>query len=265
MLFRSPFEGRLPEVWWISGRFVILGGPVKKTVGGYGVSDFIAGITAGPTGQEQAAEQSQITASQELAAIGQQSLTQEQQQYAQSQTLEAPLIAKETALASGDRSAALSASMPVISQISQGYQASKAGTMNNLPPGAARDKALAQLETQQYTGIATAQASEVEAAPGILAQLGAGSAGLSVQELAGALSGNTSSAQVSGQVASEENAAKANSLQFFGSLAGAAGGAIGGFNLGGGGSSGVTGAEPAAGAASAQTGLDQMIPSIGGW
>jgi hypothetical protein len=118
--------------------------------------------------------------------------------------------------------------MPTISTLSQGYNASKQAIQDNLPPGAARDQALAQLSTQEYTGIAGAQAAQVQAAPGILAQLGSGSAGLSVQELGAALSGYGSSGQLQGQVASENNQSKANELGLFGGLLGAAGTAGGG-------------------------------------
>jgi len=185
-------------------------------------------LCAGPPSGAVQAEQSQAASAASLASIAGQSNQQEQQQYAESQALEAPLIAQETALASGNRSAAVSAAMPTISTLSQGYNASKQAIQDNLPPGAARDQALAQLSTQEYTGIAGAQAAQVQAAPGILAQLGSGSAGLSVQELGAALSGYGSSGQLQGQVASENNQSKANELGLFGGLLGAAGTAGGG-------------------------------------
>jgi hypothetical protein len=175
----------------------------------------------------------QANAANQLSSVASTAEQNQQQQYAQSQALEAPLVAQETALASGNRTAAVNAAMPTISTLSQGYNAALSQIQDTLPPGAARDQAVAQLQRQEYTGIAGAQASAVQQAPQVLAQLGAGDAGLSVQELGAALSGYTSSANAQGQVAAEGNAQKANQLSFFGQLAGAAGSAASGFNLGG--------------------------------
>ncbi len=129
-------------------------------------------------------------------AITQQQLNLAQQQQTQSATdtaqrtaLEQPLINKETALAGGDRNAALAASMPVISQISAGYKGAKEQINSSLPPGPGRDAALAQLETQKATGIAGAEASAVQQAPEILANVGQGVGAFSLQELGASLSG----------------------------------------------------------------------------
>lgn len=100
-----------------------------------------------------------------------------------------PLIQKETALAAGDSKAALAASMPVISKLSAGYQGAKENIMNSLPPGPARDAALANLEVTKASGIGGAQADAVNRAPEILANLGSSEGAFSLQELGAALSG----------------------------------------------------------------------------
>jgi hypothetical protein len=135
-----------------------------------------------------------------------------------------PLQAQQTALASGNRQAALSAAMPVISQLSTGFNAAKQQIMNNLPPGAARDAALAQLQTTSAGGIATAQANVVQNAPNVLASLGSNVGGMSLQELGATLSGLSGGAQTNlgaGQMAAEQQQAM---LNFFSSLAAGASG-----------------------------------------
>ena len=177
---------------------------------------------------------SQLTQEQIDLARSQQA--QAAQDTAERKALQQPLIDKETALASGDRSKALAAAMPTISTLSQGYNAAKEQIMSSLPPGPGRDSALANLETQKYTGIAGAQASQVQAAPEILANIGSGVGAFSLQELGAALSGfsgATSSTNVGAGILNNEvqqqEAAKANQLGFFGQLAGAAGTAAGGW------------------------------------
>lgn len=221
------------ELWWVSGRFEVRGSPPRlhppRLIVGNGIASWIDRICCGPSGTEQQAENTQQQVSAGQLALGQQQQQLAQQQYNESQQLEAPLIAKETALASGNPSAVLSASMPEISQITQGFNASKAAIENQLPPGAARDQAIAQLNRQQYTGIAGVQASEVQQAPQILASVGAGAAGLSIQELAGALSGYSGANTSASGIAQEENQSQNNKLSFFSGLAGAAGNAAAGF------------------------------------
>ena len=115
--------------------------------------------------------------------------------YTQFKDLIQPLITQQSALASGDRSAALSASMPVISKLSAGFTGAKQQIMNTLPPGAARDNALAGLTTQQDTTIGNTQAGLVQQAPQQLATVGAGLGQMSLQELGAQLSGLSGSAQ----------------------------------------------------------------------
>jgi hypothetical protein len=148
---------------------------------------------------------------------------QQSQLYNQFQQDIAPLTSQLTSLASGNRQQALSAAMPVISQISGGFNASKQQIMNTLPPGAARDTALANLQTQSAGGIATAQANMVQQAPAQLAALGQGLGGMSLQELGAQLSGLSGGSQTNiaaGQLAQQQ---QQSMLNFFSSLAGTAG------------------------------------------
>ena len=144
--------------------------------------------------------------------------------------LQQPLIDRETALASGDRTKALSAAMPTISTLTAGYNAAKQQIMSSLPPGPGRDKALADLETQKYTGVASAQAQQVLSAPEMLANIASGLGAFSLQELGASLSGfsgaSNSTAQganIVNQQIQQQEAAKANQLGFIGGLASTAG------------------------------------------
>jgi hypothetical protein len=153
----------------------------------------------------------------------------------------APLQTQQTALASGNRQAALSAAMPVISQISTGFNAAKQQIMNNLPPGAARDAALANLQTQSAGGVATAQANMVQNAPNVLASLGSSEGSLSLQDLGAqlaALSGGAQTNMGAGQMAAAQ---QASMLNFFGGLAKDVTGLVNPISLFGGGSSNPSG------------------------
>lgn len=150
-----------------------------------------------------------------------------------------PYTQQLTALTSGDRNAALAASMPVVQQVSAGFQGAKENIFNQLPAGPARDAALANLEAQKGTAIGGTQAQMVQAAPAQLATFGSGLFGpLSTTELGASLSGYQSAgssyggagtaysgaASTAGNVVQEEEQRKANSMSTFGGLAKLAGG-----------------------------------------
>jgi hypothetical protein len=152
--------------------------------------------------------------------------TQAADLYNQYKTLTQPLISQETALATGDRNASLTAAQPVISQLSSGFQAAKQRIMNSVPPGAARDKALADLQTQYSSTIGGTEAQLVQQAPGVLAGIGGQSEGFGLQALGAqlnALAGGATTNFNTGQLAVAQ---QSSLLDFFGSLAGVAGGAI---------------------------------------
>lgn len=170
-------------------------------------------LRCGPS-KETIQTQQQLTQSQIGQANLQNSLALQSQANAQAdreakEKLQAPLIAKETALASGDSREILKASFPTISKISQGFESAKQGIMNNVPPGPARDKALADLEARKSAGIFGTQAELANEAPGILANIGSSEGAFSLQELGAALSGFSGATNAFGG-ASSSNTSVAN-------------------------------------------------------
>lgn len=144
--------------------------------------------------------------------------------YQQFLQLMQPLIQQQTGLASGNRQDALAAAMPMISQLSSGFQGAKQQIMNSMPAGAARDRALADLTTQRDTTIAGAQANAVQNAPNVLAGVGSNYGQMSLQELGAQLSGLSGGATTNynaGQLAAQQ---QASMLNFFSGLAGTVGG-----------------------------------------
>lgn len=195
----------------------------------WGYRSRLSEITAGgPSATQQQAENTQVQASQEQIQLAQEQQQLSQQQYNEYQQDIQPLKSQLTALSSGDRTQALSAAMPIISQISSGYSAAQQQILNSIPPGAARDAALANLQVQKDTTTSGTLASEIQQAPTTLANLGAGQGAFSIQQLGAALSGYSGASTSAGAVAQEENAAQANKVGLISGLAGAAGSALGG-------------------------------------
>jgi hypothetical protein len=186
----------------------------------------------GPSQGYETAQNALATATGQQTQIAGTEFAQSQEDRAQRQTLEQPLIAKETALAGGDAKAALSAAAPQIGILAGGYQNAKDQIFNNVPAGPARDYALANLERQKATGISSFMANEVNKAPEILANVGQGLGAFSLQELGGSLSGYSGATTSAGATMQAENSRKEATLGFLGSLAGAAGTAAGGFMAG---------------------------------
>ena len=179
---------------------------------------------SGPTGQQVGLENS---ISQQQLSLGEQEQQQSQEQYQQMQLLEAPYIAQQSALATGSPSAALAATMPQISKISGGFNAAQEQIGDTVAPGAARDTALANLQTQKATAIGDTQASAVAAAPQNLANVGAGLGAFSLQQLGAALSGyggastaNTSAANMQVQQSAAKWAPALSLASTAGGLAG---------------------------------------------
>ena len=182
----------------------------------------------GPSGAMKSASAGETGAANTLTGAGTTALGTSTALQTEVGQLQAPLIKQETALASGDPKAALSAFMGTGggAQVSSGYEASKAKIMNNVPPGAARDQALAQLETQKATAIGGGEASAVQNAPSVLANL----AGQQEQAALGYLNAGTgataNAANVFGTVYNQAQAQQAEALNFISSLAGVAGSAL---------------------------------------
>jgi hypothetical protein len=183
-------------------------------------------LRCGPSGstinQENSIAQQQVSAAQQANQISQ----QEQQQM---QTLEAPLIAQQTALASGDPNAVLTAALPNITPITKGYNAAVEQINNTLPPGAARDYATAETTRQGTTAVGQTESNLVANAPGILANIGQGLGTFSLQELGASLSGLQGGAATTNNVLQSQTQQQADKLGVAGDLVGAAGTAAGGY------------------------------------
>lgn len=180
--------------------------------------------------------QNQIASQQE--ATMQQYLQLAQSQFQENKTLQAPAINYLQGIigasGSGNYSNVLNAAGLPISQISQAGQESQANIMNQVAPGAARDYALASNARQTPTSEAQAVSSIYTSAFPTLAGLGTQAAQLGLGQSQAGISSGNSAANTYGQVAQEQNQAKASTLGFFGSLAGGAGEALsGGFAKGG--------------------------------
>ena len=196
----------------------------------------------GPSSGTIKAEQAAGTGQSQIAATSQ---AEAAQQYAQYQALTGPAVVKYSALAGvqpppgtpgagtydysqGARGAALQAAEPVIGPLQQAYQMQQTQLLNSMPPGAARDAALQNLQLQQYTGTATALANMTNQAPDILANIGAGMGAMSLNQVSQALSGYGGAANTFQNVAQMQNAGKANTLSALSSVATVVGGALGG-------------------------------------
>src|SRR5690242_17030240 len=92
-------------------------------------------IRCGPSDAQVRAENTQSEVAAGQLQLSQQQYAQSQQQYNKMQELEAPYIAKEQALASGDTKQAISAAMPTVQALSSGFQGSKEQILNTIPPG----------------------------------------------------------------------------------------------------------------------------------
>lgn len=172
-------------------------------------------------GPSKAQEQQQTIANQQQQEGLQ---LQEQAQNLQKQGLaeEKPAIDYYTALTGGDRGKALAAAGGQISNITKGADTSRAQISDSTAPGAARDIALAQVDQGANSQVASTLNAQQTGAFDKLANLGAGIGAFSLQDLGAGLNSTSGAASTSGAVAQEQNAQKASTLSFLGSLAGAA-------------------------------------------
>ena len=177
----------------------------------------------GPKKQIQTA--SDIT--QRQLSLAEEQARRERESYQEMQRLRQPLIQQQTALASGNRQEAMGAILPILQQIGSGFHAARQQILNTLPPGAARDRALADLDMQAFSNIGAAQAATVGEAPKILASLGSESGGFGLQQLGAALAGMAGASQTNTAAAQIKAQQQASWLDFFGSLARTAGGVAG--------------------------------------
>lgn len=169
-------------------------------------------------------------ASQQLAISqqAQQNSTQEQQQM---QQLEAPQIAYDTSITSGNKASAFTAIAPLVSNISAAGAQAKGQIMEQLPAGVGQEVALANNTQNTYNQIAQASNSAYTGALSNEANIGSGLGSFSLSELGAGLTGLTGAATTTGNVVNQQAQAKASTMGFIGSLAGAAGGALSGTKL----------------------------------
>jgi hypothetical protein len=128
-----------------------------------------------------------------------------------------------TSLASGDPTKIMTAIGPAVSQIGSQTEQAKNTIKSSTPRGGAQDLAVAEadiskagqvgnLETQAYTGAFPA-----------LASLFQGGAGISVNQIANAISSAQGAASTTAQIGQEQAQGKASTMGMLGSLAGAGG------------------------------------------
>ncbi len=179
-------------------------------------------------------KQEQITAQQ--VALGERMTALAEKDIARRDELSESLIKRERALASGDRELATSVMAPILRQTSEQYQLAR-NSILNMPPGPAKEFALADLERKKFGATALALSEPFINAPTNLANIGAGFASTGTSLFAGGLRGFEGAAVTNKTVLDSKAASKASTLGLFGQIAQAAGGGFGGslFKSGGGG------------------------------
>lgn len=166
--------------------------------------------------QEQSIANSQLQTSQQANALA----TQEQQQM---QTLEAPQIAYDTSITSGNKASAFTAIAPIVSSISAAGANAKGQIMEQLPAGAGQQVALANNSQNTYNQIAQAANSSYTGALSNEANIGAGLGSFSLSELGAGLSGLQGAASTTSNVANQQAQGKASTMSFLGDIVGSAG------------------------------------------
>ena len=141
--------------------------------------------------------------------------------FQQSQQEQAPLVNFLQGIAGGNKSDLTTAAAPILSQISGGAQKSKDTIMATMPPGAARDEALANLQVSNKSNVASTLNSTYTNALGALGNVGNTNAGLSLNAFGGGLSGLSGASSTENSVMQADAASKASTMGFLGSLAGA--------------------------------------------
>jgi hypothetical protein len=117
----------------------------------------------------------------------------------------------------------ISAVAPQIGELTRANQATKEAIYNSVPAGAARDIAMAQNERELPAQKATLLNTAYTGALDKLANVGSGLGAFSLQELSAGLKAGELSGSTRNQVMQRDSEAKAATLGFLGSLAGAGG------------------------------------------
>lgn len=130
---------------------------------------------------------------------------------------------------SGNYQSLISAGGPQISTLTNLFNQSQEQIYNQVPAGAGRDAALAQAKMGEGSNIASTLNQLFQGALTSQAGLGGQFAQVGLQEAGAGLNALNLGSQSNQAVMSAQEQAKASTMGFLGSLAGAAGGAIGGF------------------------------------
>lgn len=138
------------------------------------------------------------------------------------QRLREPVVNQALAL-TRDRPSLLAATAPVLGQITRGSNQARQQIMEQLPPGAARDVALAELERGKSDTIAGAKNQMYQGAFGTLGSLADSSGAFSLNQLGAALRGHGEAAQTGKSVMDVEAQKKASTMGLLGQAVGAAG------------------------------------------
>lgn len=137
-----------------------------------------------------------------------------------------------SSLASGDPTKMLAAAAPGISNISKSAQSAKGAIYDTVPAGAGRQFSLGQLERDKFSKGADflnqAYMSSFPALQGIASDTG----NFGLQQLGGGMNSFQGAMQGNQGVIQSETQRQAAKMNMIGSLAGIAGGAIGGFGGG---------------------------------
>lgn len=179
-------------------------------------------------GPKKSDQQAQRDAATRAEAISLEQLNQSRADKARSNELMQPAIDFNKALSSGDMNAILPAIAQPLGQIATAHRAAKENVYNTVPPGPARDFALAQIERQAPAARATAINSAYNNSFDKLANIGSGLGAFSLQELGAGLRAGESGVQTRSGIMQQDAQGKAATLGFLGSLAGGAGAAAGG-------------------------------------
>ena len=153
--------------------------------------------------------------------IGKKSAATAEREYQRMLELTAPAIELNKAFTSGDREKAMAFAAPVIGQVTKGAEDVRKQIMEDLPPGPARDFALAQLSTEKYVGTTKAMTEPYIASFDKLANIGSGFGSFSLNELGAGLRGFEGASISADSVIKNKAAAKAATMGAIGSVAGA--------------------------------------------
>jgi hypothetical protein len=162
--------------------------------------------------------------------ITQQQLSLEQQQQQQSnQLFNLSYPGLQTAsqyytnLASGAPQAIATATAPAVGQINAASQSAVQQIQQNMPRGGAEQLAVSNVEQQRAGQIGNLATQSYTGAFPALASLSQGGMGLSINEIANAISAGSVASGSNANLMNAQAQGKASTMGFFGSLAGAAG------------------------------------------